>query len=223
MIPTAPRSIGLYDPQFEHDACGVGFILRLDNAPNHDVVEDAILALRNLKHRGATGADADSGDGAGILLRIPDATLRNGLEFDLPPEGEYAVGMMFLPPGEAGAAATRREIGEAVGPMGWTLLGWRRVPVRPDALGKVARAAMPSIWQAFFTPPTDRGDLDADGRERLAYVLRKRLKNVLKRPTQGEMGFYIASLSFRTVVYKGMTTSFQLEEFYADLHDPLTV
>ncbi len=223
MIPTAPRSIGLYDPQFEHDACGVGFILRLDNTPNHAVVEDALLALRNLEHRGATGADADSGDGAGILLRIPDATFRNGLEFDLPPEGDYAVGMMFLPPGEAGAAATRREIGEAVGPMGWTLLGWRRVPVRPDALGTVARAAMPSVWQGFFTPPTDRGELDADSRERLAYVLRKRLENILKRPTQGEMGFYIASLSFRTVVYKGMMTSCQLEEFYADLHDPLTV
>ena len=212
MHSEAPRQYGLYDSRYEHDACGVGFVSRLDNQPRREVVRDALEALRNLAHRGASGADADSGDGAGILLRIPDALLRESVDFRLPRAGRYALGMVFLPADEAGAAATRREVGDAARAAGWSVAGWRPVPVRPDCLGHVARDSMPSIWQ-FFAVPGEERDGDDDIRERQAYILRKRVENA----------FYIASLSCRTVVYKGMMTADQLERFYPDLADARAV
>lgn len=218
---TAPCQYGLYDPGFEHDACGVGFVMRLDGQARHEVIADALTALKNLAHRGASGADADSGDGAGILMRIPDALLRERVDFTLPPAGHYALGMAFLPSGEAGAGAARREVEEAIRTAGWKLLGWQNVPIAPEHLGKVAFDSMPSIWQFAALPPGPSEDGDALERE--AYILRKRIENFLNRPPQGENGFYIASLSFRTVVYKGMMTAEQVERFYPDLGDPLSV
>ncbi len=213
------NQFGLYDPENEHDACGVGFVQRLDDRPGHTVVRDALTVLKNLAHRGASGADADSGDGAGLLLRIPDALLRRHVDFALPPAGSYAVGMTFLPAAEAGAAACRREVSECLMVEGWKLFGWRRVPTAPEHLGAAALAAMPSVWQFFAAP---QAMPDPDARERLAYVLRKRLEKTLGRPPQGENCFYAASLSFRTVVYKGMMTAAQLEPFYPDLTDSRT-
>ncbi|MCD8139687.1 MAG: glutamate synthase large subunit [Planctomycetaceae bacterium] len=220
MPPEAPRQCGLYDSQFEHDACGVGFVARLDGDSRHAVVTDALTALKNLAHRGAAGADADSGDGAGILMRIPDALLREDAGIDLPSPEEYALGMAFLPQAEAAAAATRREVEEAVAIAGWRFLGWREVPVRPEHLGQIARDSMPSIWQFFALPP--HGETDGETRERMAYVLRKRIEHALGREPQGENAFYIASLSFRTVVYKGMMNADQVERFYPDLADERT-
>ncbi len=210
---------GLYDPKYEHDACGVGFVQRLDGRANHAVVESALAALKNLAHRGAAGADADSGDGAGILFRIPDALLRQYVDFALPPAGDYAAGMAFLPAGDAGAGACRREAAECLMLEGWRLLGWRRVPTAPEHLGAAALAAMPSVWQ-FFAVPQEPGDREE--RERRAYILRKRLEKALGRPSQGENCFYVSSLSFRTVVYKGMMTAAQVERFYPDLTDRRT-
>ena len=133
---------GLYDSRNEHDACGVGFIMRLDNKPTHTVVEKALLALVNLSHRGASGADADSGDGAGILIRIPDEFLRDTVNFELPPPGEYALGMTFLPVDSAAASACRREMEALIVSEGWTLLGWRKTPILSEHLGKAALAVM---------------------------------------------------------------------------------
>ncbi len=209
---------GLYDSQNEHDACGVGFVSRLDNRPEHAVVTNALLALKNLHHRGAAGADADSGDGAGILLRIPDRLLRESVQFALPEAGGYAVGMIFMPIGEAGATACRREAEDVLQAEHWSLCGWRQVPIKIDVLGKTALDSMPSIWQLFAAPPQGTAD-SIDARERAAYVLRKRLEKSLARPAQGENCFYVVSLSFQTIVYKGMMTADQVERFYDDLTD----
>ncbi|MCC8191118.1 MAG: glutamate synthase subunit alpha, partial [Planctomycetes bacterium] len=213
------ESIGLYDPRFEHDACGVGFVSRLDGKAAHEVVANALSVLKNLAHRGAAGADADSGDGAGILMRIPDDLLREYVDFPLPAAGRYALGMAFLPVKEAGAAACRREVEEVLAAEGWSLLGWRQVPVAPEHLGRTALESMPAIWQFFATPPGGINLEDGEGLEREAYILRKRVEKTLNRPPQGENLFYVVSLSFRTVVYKGMMTAEQVERFYPDLTD----
>ncbi len=216
--------IGLYDSQNEHDACGVGFVANLHGDAGHAVVANALQALENLAHRGAAGADADSGDGAGILLRIPDAFLRETADLALPPAGEYAMAMAFLPNSESGALDCRTAVETALAREQWRLLGWRKVPTAPEHLGQTALASMPSIWQFFVLPP-EGAPAAARGadRERLAYTLRKKLQNALARPAQGENCFYLASLSFRTVVYKGMMTAEQLKRFYPDLVDERVV
>ncbi|MCC8181313.1 MAG: glutamate synthase subunit alpha, partial [Planctomycetes bacterium] len=214
---------GLYNSEFEHDACGVGFVARLDGAANHQVVTDALQALKNLAHRGAAGADADTGDGAGILLRVPDALFRDTAGLALPEPGGYAVCMAFLPKIEAEATDCRGEIGSVLASTGWNLLGWRKVPTRPEALGRTALDSMPSLWQFFAAPPKRAANADANALEREAYLLRKRLQNRLNRPPQGDHCFYVASLSFSTIVYKGMMTAAQVEQFYPDLVDERTV
>ncbi|MDR1613090.1 MAG: glutamate synthase large subunit [Planctomycetota bacterium] len=211
------KKTGLYDPVNEHDACGVGFVARVDGSASHGVVESALTALCNLAHRGASGADADSGDGAGILAAIPDALFRRKTGFDLPPAGRYAVGMAFLPAGGLDLAAVRDEAERAASAEGWAWLGWRDVPVRPDALGKVALASMPIVRQFFIAPPDPTAD--ADALERVAYVLRKVIERRAAGAAEGG-DFYIASLSFRTVVYKGMMTAAQVSVFYPDLLEP---
>ncbi len=212
---------GLYDPSFEHDACGVGFVARLDGQPRHDVVEMALTALENLAHRGASGADADSGDGAGILSRIPDAFYRSTVDFVLPEAGKYALGMLFLPLDPDLNAKARKEIVAAAEGEGWTVLGWRTPPVRVESLGRVAVASMPAISQIFLSPPARLQNADADSLERAAYVLRKVLEATLNRKPDGDDPFYAASLSFRTIVHKGMMTAAQVSKFYLDLADEL--
>jgi len=210
----APEAVGLYDPALDHDACGLAMVATLRGTPGHDIVATALGALRNLEHRGAVGSDAGTGDGAGINTQIPDAFLRTVVEFELPAAGRYAVGMAFLPVEEAEREATAAGIARIAGQEQLRVLGWREVPVRPEVLGKLAREAMPHFAQLFVasTRQTDGGQtVGGMELERQVYRLRKRAEH--------ELGAYFASLSSRTLVYKGMVTTLQLEPFYPDLSD----
>jgi glutamate synthase (NADPH/NADH) large chain len=200
-----PAPQGMYDPRNEHDACGVGFVATLTGEANHALVEQALTVLRNLEHRGATGSEPDSGDGAGILLQVPDAFLREVTDFDLPEAGSYAVGTAFLPAEESAHAVSVIETIAA--DEGLTLLGWREVPVAPGLLGATARATMPAFRQLFVADGTSTGV----ALDRKAFLLRKRAER--------EAGVYFPSLSARTIVYKGMLTTGQLEPFFPDLSD----
>ncbi|MGY5532603.1 glutamate synthase large subunit [Streptomyces sp. C-3] len=200
-----PAQQGLYDPRNEHDACGVGFVATLTGEPSHTLVDQALTVLRNLEHRGATGSEPDSGDGAGILTQVPDAFLRETAGFDLPDAGAYAVGIAFLP--EAGTEEAAARIDALAAEEGLTVLGWREVPVAPALLGATARATMPAFRQLFVAAENATGI----ALDRLAFVLRKRAER--------EAGVYFPSLSSRTLVYKGMLTTGQLEPFFPDLSD----
>ncbi|MBF4137073.1 MULTISPECIES: glutamate synthase large subunit [Streptomyces] len=200
-----PAQQGLYDPRNEHDACGVGFVATLTGEPSHTLVDQALTVLRNLEHRGATGSEPDSGDGAGILTQVPDAFLRETAGFDLPEAGAYAVGIAFLP--EAGTEEAAARIDALAAEEGLTVLGWREVPVAPALLGATARATMPAFRQLFVAA----GNATGIALDRLAFVLRKRAER--------EAGVYFPSLSSRTLVYKGMLTTGQLEPFFPDLSD----
>ncbi|MDA2808933.1 glutamate synthase large subunit [Nocardiopsis suaedae] len=204
---------GLYDRSFEHDACGVGFVADLTGRRTHDTVEKALTVLRNLDHRGASGADPDDGDGAGILTQIPDALYREVCGFDLPEAGAYAAGIAFLPAGEADRAAAVRTIEALAADEGLAVLGWRDLPVEPSYCGPAAREAMPHFGQLFVSgapggPAEGRTGIEL---ERHAYCLRKRAEH--------EAGVYFPSLSPRTIAYKGMLTTPQLEPFFPDLSD----
>ncbi|MFH8343274.1 glutamate synthase large subunit [Streptomyces sp. NPDC018045] len=204
-----PAPQGMYDPRNEHDACGVGFVATLTGEPSHALVEQALTVLRNLEHRGATGSEPDSGDGAGILLQIPDAFLRESVTFGLPAAGAYAVGIAFLPSVAEDAAAAVSRIETIASEEGLDVLGWRVVPVAPQLLGNGARATMPAFSQLFVA---DRhGKQTGLALDRKAFVLRKRAER--------EAGVYFPSLSARTIVYKGMLTTGQLEPFFPDLSD----
>ncbi|MET7545192.1 glutamate synthase large subunit [Streptomyces sp. NPDC005479] len=200
-----PAQQGMYDPRNEHDACGVGFVATLTGVASHELVEQALTVLRNLEHRGATGSEPDSGDGAGILLQVPDAFLRAEVPFDLPEAGGYAVGIAFLPADESTEAVQKLE--KIAAEEGLKVLGWREVPVGPDLLGSGARATMPEFRQLFVTD----GESAGIALDRKAFVLRKRAER--------EAGVYFPSLSARTIVYKGMLTTGQLEPFFPDLSD----
>ncbi|MBB0229209.1 glutamate synthase large subunit [Streptomyces calidiresistens] len=202
----------MYDPANEHDACGVGFVAKLSGEADHELVDRALTVLRNLEHRGATGSDPDTGDGAGILLQVPDAFLRAVVPFGLPAAGAYAVGLGFLPPDPAAADAVAARIDTLAAEEGLEVLGWRDVPVTPDLLGAASRATMPTFRQ-LFVADADRA-LSGLELDRRAFVLRKRAER--------EADVYFASLSARTLVYKGMLTTGQLEPFFPDLSDPRT-
>ncbi|MFI9234661.1 glutamate synthase large subunit [Streptomyces sp. NPDC053079] len=202
-----PAPQGMYDPRNEHDACGVGFVATLTGEASHELVQQALTVLRNMEHRGATGSDPDSGDGAGILLQVPDAFLRESAGFPLPEAGSYAVGIGFLPADDQEAAAAVSRIETIAAEEGLTVLGWREVPVAPDLLGAGARATMPAFRQLFVGDGVNTG-LALD---RKAFALRKRAER--------EADTYFPSLSARTIVYKGMLTTGQLEPFFPDLSD----
>ncbi|MET8688620.1 glutamate synthase large subunit [Streptomyces sp. NPDC004732] len=203
-----PAPQGMYDPRNEHDACGVGFVATLTGVASHELVEQALTVLRNLEHRGATGSEPDSGDGAGILLQVPDAFLREEAGFQLPAAGAYAVGIAFLPVDTAGTTdGAVSQIETIASEEGLTVLGWRDVPVAPELLGATARSTMPVFRQIFVAD----GDTEGLALDRKAFVLRKRAER--------EAGTYFPSLSSRTIVYKGMLTTGQLEPFFPDLSD----
>jgi len=214
-----PRPFGLYDPRFDHDSCGVGFIARLDATPDHGIVADAVQILVNLEHRGALGGDKATSDGAGLLLQLPDAFFREacqGSALQFPGRGDYAVGMVFLPtdPAEAERAMCALErIAEA---EGCHVLGWRQVPVEPEPLGEFARATQPGIRQLFL----GRGHVARDAFERKLYVIRRLAEKEAAAWGEAACQFCIASLSSRTIVYKGMLVGTQLPVFYPDLRDP---
>ncbi|MFE6937106.1 glutamate synthase large subunit [Streptomyces sp. NPDC057699] len=200
-----PVQQGMYDPRNEHDACGVGFVATLTGVASHELVEQALTVLRNLEHRGATGSEPDSGDGAGILLQVPDAFLREEAGFELPEAGSYAVGIAFLPADDSTDSV--KQIEKIAAEEGLDVLGWRQVPVTPDILGNGARATMPEFRQLIVADGESTGIV----LDRKAFVLRKRAER--------EAGVYFPSLSARTIVYKGMLTTGQLEPFFPDLSD----
>ena len=201
---------GLYDPAFEHDACGVAFVADLSGRRRHEMVGLALSALRNLDHRGASGAEPETGDGAGILLQVPDALLRAVTPFALPAAGGYAVGMAFLPTDPAERRHAVAVVADIAAEEGLTVLGWREVPVDPVAagIGRGALAVMPAFAQVFLAGRQAEQGLAL---ERLAFCVRKR--------TEHETGVYFPSLSARTLVYKGMLTTGQLGPFFPDLAD----
>jgi len=209
LFSALPQAQGLYDPRAEKDACGVAFVATLTGEPSHEIVDQALTALRNLEHRGASGAEPDSGDGAGILVQVPDAFLRTAVDFPLPERGGYAVGLAFIPDTDEDEAAAEASVARIAGEEGLTVLGWREVPITPDLLGASARAAMPRFRQLFVAGDAGQKGIELD---RLAFVLRKRVEH--------ETGTYFPSLSGRTIVYKGMLTTGQLEPFFPDLSDP---
>ncbi|MEU4804412.1 glutamate synthase large subunit [Actinosynnema sp. NPDC023587] len=193
---------GLYDPQFERDACGVAFVADLAGRRNHAIVAKALVALRNLEHRGARGAEPETGDGAGILIQVPDAFFREVVDFALPEAGGYAVGTAFLPQDNAQVRAVIERIAAEEGA---TVLGWRDLPVDADHVGPTARTTMPAFSQLFL------GGEEGLELERLAFVVRKRAEHATD--------VYFPSLSGRTIVYKGMLTEPQVEKFFPDLTD----
>jgi glutamate synthase domain-containing protein 2/glutamate synthase domain-containing protein 1/glutamate synthase domain-containing protein 3 len=211
---------GLYDPRFEHDACGLAAVVRLDGTRSREIVAAGIEALRNMDHRGASGSDPETGDGAGILLQLPDAFLRRvvreELELDLPAPGDYAVGMTFLPR-EPGLRLRCEELFVRIcAEEGHRALGWRDVPVRSDQIGEVARLSEPVVRQLFV----QRRGGDADAFERKLAVIRRRVEKEAGAGGVEMADFSVVSLSQRTVVYKGLLRARQLDAYYPDLVAP---
>lgn len=204
-----PPDTGLYRSEFEHDACGVAMVATMRGSAGHDIVDHALTALRNLEHRGATGADPLVGDGAGILTQVPDAFLREVVDFDLPVAGAYAVGIAFLPADPAARDRATETIETIAAEEDLRVLGWRDVPIDAEIVGQVARDCMPVFRQLFVSAAA--GGLVGVGLDRLAFCLRRRAER--------ETEVYFPSLSSRTLVYKGMLTTGQLEPFFPDLSD----
>ncbi|MGB4658299.1 MAG: glutamate synthase large subunit [Mobilitalea sp.] len=216
-----PEAQGLYDPAMEHDACGIGFIADINGNKSHAILEDALELLKRLDHRGARGADEDTGDGAGIILQIPhEYFLREcqALGFDLPNEGEYAVGMLFAHRYDSFRKVQFGMMNEIVEANGLNVLGWREVPIDKSHAGEAAKKVMPRFIQIFIGK--NGLDLDEMAFERKLYVIRKQAENKIV-PLSKENGgiFYFQSMSSRTIVYKGMLTADQLAQFYMDLSD----
>ena len=216
---------GLHNPAKEHDSCGIGFVVDIKNRKSHDIVRQGLDILVNLAHRGAVGADPLAGDGAGILVQIPDQLLREecaGLGFALPPAGDYAVGMVFMPRNPASHSTCQVALEDYAVAEGQRLLGWRDVPVDSSCLGYSVKPDEPVIRQIFLGRAETCPDNDAF--ERKLYVIRKRTHRTIRAmEIEGNDSFYIASLSARTVLYKGMVLGNNLSRYYLDLGDPRMV
>ncbi|MCR8636885.1 glutamate synthase large subunit [Paenibacillus radicis (ex Xue et al. 2023)] len=215
-----PVKQGLYDPQFEHDACGIGFVANIKGKPSHEIVGQALNVLCNLDHRGGQGSESNTGDGAGILLQIPHGFLntecaKEGIQ--LPEPGKYGVGMVFLPQDVTMRAACEKVLEEKIQQAGQQLLGWRTVPTDNSSLGDSAKSAEPFVRQVFIGSTVDGGDELAF--ERKLYVIRKLTENAVRALDNGD-AFYFSSLSSRTIVYKGMLTPEQVDNYYLELKDP---
>ena len=220
-----PKPTGLYRPQFEHDACGVGVVANIKGVASHEIVEQGFEVLVNLTHRGAAGSDPGTGDGAGMLLQMPDTLLRKEaakLGIDLPPLHEYAVGMTFLPPDDAERAVCEALVERTVAEEGQTFLGWRSVPVDAAGIGRAARDRQPVIRQFFVGMAASIADAMAFDRK--LYVIRKVIESkALAAGLEQADEFYICSLSPAIIVYKGLLHGVQLRGFYPDLTSPDTV
>ncbi len=211
-----PAAQGLYHPGMEHDACGVSFVVDLHGRRSHELVQRGLTSLCNLDHRGATGAEENTGDGAGILVQVPDAFLRAVTPFELPAAGSYAVGTAFLSGAGSEADAAAAAVEKICEEEGAEVIGWRDVPVDPSMIGATARSAMPTFRQLFVADAAGaRTGVELD---RLAYVVRKRTEHEVLT-AEGDAAVYFPSLSSRTLVYKGMLTTPQLGEFFPDLRD----
>ncbi len=212
------QKIGLYDPAFEHDSCGVGFVVDVQGRRSHKIVSDGITILKNLEHRGAVGGDSKTGDGAGMLIQMPDKFLRKVAKKEkitLPALDAYVVGMLFLPQNEEERTRVTKLITEGVLGEGGEVLGWRTVPIDPDCLGEMARAVLPYVMQVFI----QFGGLTGDALERKAYVTRKVIEHRAQEQNHTTDDFYICSFSSRTLNYKGMFVAPQFEHFYPDVSD----
>ncbi|MGB3634278.1 MAG: glutamate synthase subunit alpha, partial [Rubrobacteraceae bacterium] len=210
----ATLNTGLYDPAYEHDACGFGFVARVDGRKTRQTVDEGLQILHNLEHRGARGSDPETGDGAGIMLQISDDFFRrecDKLGIELPPLGHYGVGTIF----ERGEESGKRErlLAQIAEEEGQKLLGFRDVPVDTDKCGELARDVMPRFMRQFFV---ERNAETEEDFERKLYVIRRRLHKAVDYTGS----HYVVSLSASTIVYKGLLTGDQLPEFYADLRDP---
>ncbi len=213
-----PKKQGLYDPQFEHDSCGVGFVVNIKGSKSHTLVRQGLQVLLNLRHRGACGCEVNTGDGAGILLQIPHTFFKKQ-KTDLPSEGEYGVGMIYLPPNATERKACEKKFEEIVVEEGQKFLGWRPVPTQNNTLGNTAKSAEPIVQQGFIGKNSKIKDVMDF--ERKLYVIRKRAENLIRYSgMKGGDYFYVSSLSSKTIVYKGMLMSEQVEEFFPDLSNP---
>src|SRR5580704_17986421 len=209
---------GLYHPSFEHDACGMGFVVNLSGEKSHAIITQGIEILVNLTHRGACGCDPETGDGAGLLIQIPHQFFRReavSLGFTLPAPGEYAVGMVFMPVERHERLVTEGIVERIVREEGLTVLGWRDTPIDGDAIGRVARASQPYIQQIFIGCARCP---DPEALERKLYIVRKRAESEVAASDLANKGdFYIPSLSARTIVYKGLLLAPQIANFYKEL------
>jgi len=220
--PHAPRRQGLYDPAFERDACGVGFVANIRGDVSHDVVAKGIEVLINLGHRGACGCDPESGDGAGLLVQLPDAFLRReaaGRGIELPAPGRYAAGMVYLAQDPAAAARQEAIFERVVKQSGQALLGWRDVPHDGMAIGRLARAGLPRIRQVFVGA-RGRAAEDPGAFERKLYGIRRGVEQQIGAESGGRHFFYVPSLSSRTIAYVGMLIADQIPHFFPDVVDP---
>src|SRR6478735_4106603 len=215
------RRSGLYDPSFEHDACGIGFVANLKGRKSHDIVDKALTMLARMEHRGACGCETNTGDGAGILIQVPheflvDECVKIGIK--LPASGAYGVGMLFLPQDERMREDARAILKRSVEKMGMEVLGYRVVPFDNSMIGDSAKAVQPQIEQVFIKRPDNI--TNPDDFERKLFVLRnyctRIVRETLNVPGINDM-FYFASLSYKTITYKGQLTTYQVREFYTDL------
>ena len=216
-----PPKQGLYDPQFEHDACGVGFIAHIKGRKSHQIVRDALQILLNLDHRGACGCEANTGDGAGILLQMPHKFFQKvsvEAQIKLPELGQYGAGMIYLPRDPVERANCEKILENIIKEEGQALLGWRTVPTDNSSLGDTAKAAEPVMRQIFIGRSSNLAEDMAF--ERKLYVIRKRAENAIRYSTvKGGDRFYVPSLSYKTFIYKGLLMPVQVDQYFPELRD----
>src|SRR5579871_280835 len=216
-----PVEQGLYDPRNEHDACGIGFVVNVKGHQSHQIIQKGLEILINLTHRGACGCDPETGDGAGVTIQVPHKFFAREcakLGFTLPPEGEYGVGMTFLPVERGQRLQCEGILERIVQEEGLRVLGWRDTPIDGSAIGRVARNTQPYIQQIFIGRAHG---MDEDALERKLYVVRKRAEGEIAKSDLPDKGFfYMPSLSARTIIYKGLLLAPQIANFYGELSDP---
>jgi glutamate synthase domain-containing protein 2/glutamate synthase domain-containing protein 1/glutamate synthase domain-containing protein 3 len=217
-----PCKEGLYDPDFEHDACGVGFVAHLKGEKSHNIVAKGLELLANLEHRGAVGAEKNAGDGAGILTQMPDKFMRRvakeASNIDLPPFGSYGVGVVFIPRDPDAYSETQSIVEQCIEEMGQECLGWRKVPTANESLGESVKATEPIIKHVFIKKADD---IDTEAFERKLFVIRKYAQSrVTDSPVRGTGYFYMPSMSYKTISYKGQLITEQLPLYFADLNEP---
>jgi glutamate synthase (NADPH) large chain len=206
---------GLYDTSYEHDSCGVGFVVNINGEKEHNIIKEGLTILCNLEHRGAIGGDQKTGDGAGMTVQIPHEFFKKKVNFDLPPEGSYGAGFLFLPKERNACQRAKKIVENVIEQENGKTLGWREVPNNPECLGDFAKNTIPSFLQIFI----QFDDLFGDLLERKLFVLRKCIESEAAKNGWGINDFYIPSLSSRIIIYKGMFVSTQFEKFYPDLTD----
>ena len=215
-----PSRQGLYDPRYEHDACGVGFVANIKGEASHDIVKKGVDILLNLVHRGASGCDPLTGDGAGILMQVPHKFFKkacDSADIELPEPGRYGVGLVFLPRDRNDRRRCQQILEDKIFGTGQRLIGWRDVTVNEAALGPLARASAPVIRQVFIGSNTE----DQNTFERKLFVIRRWAERTVRESNiAGKGSFYMPSLSSKTIIYKGLLLAEQLAGFYQELEDP---